>query len=221
MNRWKVTADMASTVQSQTKTHARMERLLALVNHPNTPEHERAVAQQFLDRLRAKTAARVEQYRRDHIWYGAKYDHSGELRTTDIAKLIREEIKAIRKVAAKTGTPDAEGAVALTDAIGDAPASIKFSIRSQYYSGGSSIDIRISGVPREWGWAWGPDPRGRWAQESWHHTPALRALIDELGRLMAAYNHDGSDITTDYYDVRFSSSVDTAWDEDPNNPRAK
>lgn len=56
--------------------------------------------------------------------YGAKYDKN--LSTTQIAALVREEIKA----AVKAGT---------------LPAG-KYSVRSQSYSGGSSIDVRISGL---------------------------------------------------------------------------
>lgn len=194
---------------SATQTAGRIERLMALVNHPRTPEHERAVAQQFLNRLRAQQQANRPARRVDPTWYGAKYDRTHKLSTVEIAKLIREEIKAIRKVAAKTAQAAADGAVALSDPIGDAPASIKVGVRVPHYG---SINITLSGVPAEWGWERKNDRLGN---PEWKHTPALHALIDALRSLMAAYNHDNSDIMTDYFDVRFYGSVQTDWREDP------
>ena len=209
---------MTTTTIDRTKLQARIERVRAIVDHPRTNEHLRAVAAHKLEKLLAQldetsdTTARPGRSA-SNTWYGAKYDYSYTLRTTDIAKLIREEIKLARKLAKgnRSSTP------ALIDPIGDAPASIKFSVRSQYFSGGSSIDIRLSGVPQAWGWEKRAD---EWGRERWMYTPAMKALMDELKKVMAAYNHDGSDIMTDYFDVRFYGSVETTWDEDPNNSRA-
>lgn len=207
---------MTTVTTDRIKLQARIERVRAIVDHPRTNEHLRAVAAHKLEKLRAQLGeANASRPGRSaaNIWYGAKYDHSYTLRTTDIAKLIREEIKLARKLAKDTGgsTP------AVIDPIGDAPASIKFSVRSQYFSGGSAIDIRLSGVPQSWGWEKRKD---EWGRERWMYTPAMKALMDELKKVMAAYNHDGSDIMTDYSDVRFYGSVETTWTEDPNNPRA-
>lgn len=204
---------MTTATIDRTKLQAKIERVRAIVDHPRTNEHLRAVAAHKLEKLLAqldKTWAAATAARQDRTWYGAKYDHTGTLRTTDIAKLIREEIKLARKLAKDPGgsTP------ALIDPIGDAPASVKFSVRSQYYSGGSSIDIRLSGVPQAWGWEKRKD---EWGRERWMYTPAMKALMDELKKVMAAYNHNGSDIMTDYFDVRFYGSVETTWEEDPNN----
>jgi len=192
------------------QTAGRIERLLALVNHPRTPEHERLVAQQLLDRLRAQQAnlPRTAQHR-DTTWYGAKYDHTRKLSTVEIAKLIRDEIKTIRKVAAKTTTTVVDGELALHDPIGDAPTSIKVSVRVPHYG---SINISVSGLPAEWGWE---QKVNQWGNPEWKHTPALRTLIDALTALMNAYNHDNSDLMTDYFDVRFYGTVHTDWREDP------
>lgn len=204
---------MTIATTDRTKLQARIERVRAIVDHPRTNEHLRAVAAHKLEKLLAQLGeANTPRPGRSasNTWYGAKCDHSYTLRTTDIAKLIREEIKLARKLAKGAGgsTP------AVIDPIGDAPASIKFSVRSQYFSGGSSIDIRLSVVPQAWGWEKRKD---EWGRERWMYTPAMKALMDELKKVMAAYNHDGSDIMTDYFDVRFYGSVETTWDEDPNN----
>src|SRR6266571_4510193 len=60
--------------------------------------------------------------------YGTKYDT--KLTTTQIAALVRAEIKAAQKELAPGGFP----------------RGLKFSVRSSYFSGGSSIDINISGI---------------------------------------------------------------------------
>lgn len=206
---------MTTATADRTKLQAKIERVRAIVDHPRTNEHLRAVADHKLEKLLAQldkvTAATTQPGRSSaNTWYGAKYDHSYTMTTVNIAKCIREEIKLARKLAKDNG-----GSVpALIDPIGDAPASIKFSVRSQYFSGGSSIDIRLTGVPQSWGWEQRRDEFGRMR---WMYTPAMKALMDELKRVMAAYNHDGSDITTDYFDVRFYGSVETDWREDPNN----
>ena len=202
---------MTTATVDRDKLQRRIDRVRALVEHPRTNEHLRAVATHKLAKLLAQLDKTSAAAHRDTRWYGAKYDHSGRLTTVDIAKLIREEIKLARKLAKDTGGSDALAAI---DPIGDAPAGIKFSVRSEYFSGGSSIDITVKGVPREWGWTRGVDPRfGR--EERWMHTPALKALLNELNAVMNAYNHDGSDIMTDYSDVRFYGSVTTAYEDDP------
>jgi hypothetical protein len=201
---------MTTATADRTKLLARIERVRAIVDHPRTNEHLRAVAAHKLEKLLVQLGnvnATVTTARQGRTWYGAKYDHTGAQRTTDIAKLIREEIKLARKLA-----KDGGGAPALIDPIGDAPASIKFGVRSEYFSGGSAIDITVKGVPQEWGWE---QKKNEYGRMRWVHTPAMRALFDELKKVMAAYNHDGSDIMTDYFDVRFYGSVETVWDEEP------
>ena len=208
---------MTTATVDRTKLQAKIERVRAIVDHPRTNEHLRAVAAYKLEKLLAQLAevnAAATQPGRssDNTWYGAKYDHSYTLATVGIAKLIREEIKLARKLAKDSGG----SAPAIIDPIGDAPASIKFSVRSEYFSGGSAIDIRLTGVPQAWGWEQRSDEFGRLR---WMYTPAMKALMDELKHVMAAYNHDGSDLVTDYHDVRFYGSVETDWREDPNNSR--
>ena len=178
-----------------------MELLRTLIDHPRTGDAERDAARRMLARLMAKAAAGGTPGTADNRRYGAKYDHDHRLSTTGIAKLIREDIKLARKVAQMAAAP---GAVAVADPIADAPAEIKFSVRTQYFSGGSSIDVHICGIPQAWGWETREDRYGYMTDMP---TAALAALAGEVKSIMDAYNHDGSDIQSDYFDVRFYGSV--------------
>lgn len=182
------------------KTARKIELLNTLIDHPRTPEAERDAARRMLARLTAKDTADGGHAPASHIWYGEKYDHEHRFSTTDIAKLIREDIKVARKVAKMAAAP---GGIAVVDPIADAPAEIKFSVRSQYFAGGSSIDIHVKNIAREWGFI--REDRGY--GESEYPSAALAALAAELKGIMDAYNHDGSDTQADYWDVRFYGSV--------------
>ncbi len=198
---------------SATRTQNKIARLTALAEHPNTPAPEAALARHALSRLLAniaeaggKTPAHI-----DRRWYGAKYDHTNKLTTVDIAKLIREEIKLLRKIAKSAGAIADETALKAVDPIGDMPAQIKISVRSQYYSGGSSIDITVKNVPLRWGFVPAAQPT---EYRRYDRSPALNALTMALRSAMSAYNHDGSDILSDYWDVRFMGFVEVEHPED-------
>lgn len=200
---------MTTATADRTKIQAKIERVRAVVEHPRTNEHLRAVAQHKLDKLLAQLAEAPQtssHYRLPDGWFGAKYDPSRSL--TDIAKMIREEIKFLRKI----GNLESDGTVAIPSPIADMPASIKVSVRQPHYG---SINITLSGIPAEWGWVRGTDHRECWRGEHWMRTPALEALLKELKALMNAYNYDHSDIMTDYFDVRFYGSTDVDWREVP------
>ncbi len=112
---------------------------------------------------------------------GSKYD--AKLTTTEIAKLIRKELKAKH------------------------PA-IKFSVRKR---GHSSVDIEILtapfmvtspeymrteitvGVAKPWGMA--------------RFTKSAAALLASVEAIAGAYNYDRSEIESDYFDVNFYLSV--------------
>lgn len=128
-----------------------------------------------------------------HIVYGSRYQRG--LSTTEIAKLIRLEIKqAIKEGVLPKG---------------------KYSVRSRYYAGGSSIDIRIQSLSV-------PVISAQWALiEAVSNVADYAAdkLTDEakrvrrfLGELVDAYNFDGSDLYSDYFHVNFYSSVDFDWE---------
>jgi hypothetical protein len=204
---------MTTATADRTKLQARIERVRAIVDHPRTNEHLRAVAAHKLEKLLAQLAEAPHSggYRLPDGWFGAKYDPKRSL--TDVAKMIREEVKLLRKI----GNLESDGAVAIPSPIADMPAGIKVSVRQPHYG---AIDITLKGIPQDWGWAKGTDHRAPWRGEHWMRTPAFEALVKELKTLMGAYNYDRSDIMTDYFDVRFYGNVDIDWREDPNNVRA-
>ena len=126
--------------------------------------------------------------------YGAKYNK--ELNTTQIAKAFREDVKAAKKS-------------------GELPKNLKLSVTTDYYSMGSSISVKV----KEWGGdiyttafllAEKNDPHRYFEGERW--TGQAKALLKQLKGMLDAYNHDGSDMMTDYYDVKFSGSVDFDWE---------
>lgn len=199
---------MTTATADRTKLQARIGRVRAIVDHPRTNEHLRAVAAHKLEKLLAQLAetSHGSGYQIPDGWYGAKYDPKRSL--TDIAKMIREEIKLLRKI----GNLESDAAVAIPSPIADMPAGIKVSVRQPHYG---SINVTLSGVPAEWGWMRGVDPRDFWGQERWMHTPALQALLDELETLMGAYNYDRSDAMVDHFDVNFYGRANVDWREVP------
>lgn len=198
---------MTTATIDRTKLQARIERVRAIVDHPRTNEHLRAVAAHKLEKLLAQLGETTHSgYQIPDGWYGAKYDPKRSL--TDIAKMIREEIKLLRKI----GNLESDSAVAIPSPIADMSAGIKVSVRQPHYG---SIVITLSGIPAEWGWMRGVDPRDFWRKECWLHTPALESLMTELRTLMSAYRYDRSDAMVDYYDTNFYGRVDVDWREVP------
>ncbi|MFR9773117.1 hypothetical protein [Nocardia sp. SC052] len=191
-----------------TARKSKLDLLEALIAHPRTPENERQAAQAMLTRLVEKQHAEAKANYIDPTWYGAKYDEVPRFCATSvITKAIREEIKTIRKVAKKVS---GDGSVKLHDPIGDAPADLKFSVTTSHHG---SINITISNVPDEWGWVQ-EDRYGTGKAEDWPSEP-LRTLGQALKALANAYNHDNSDITTDYFDQRFFLSVNACKGDAP------
>ena len=134
--------------------------------------------------------------------YGSKYAANKDASTTDIAKMIRADIKAAVKS-------------------GELPKA-KYSVRSDYYSMGSSINVRISNVPGPtFNAAWfvwneaNPYARGGSGPEEARErfAPKVTDALKKLEEIVDAYNYNGSDSSTDYYDVNFSGSVSAEYDE--------
>ena len=127
--------------------------------------------------------------------YGERYSETKELFTTDIAKRIRTDIKTAIQ---NKQIPD-----------------IRTSVRTKYFSGGSSIDIEIVEMP------FNPLNKTRIKEEldnpnEISHEDVYTAEAEQvrqfLKSIMNSYNYDGSDIMTDYFDVRFYGSVDIGFD---------
>jgi hypothetical protein len=139
--------------------------------------------------------------------YGYLYDR--DRRVKDDAALIRSTIKTM------TGA-------------GVLPADWKYSVRYRRFAGGCSIDIDARS-PRpirlmDSGYYAAAPGRDRYltlaiegemkpciisAGQQWHvracdvNTAEVTAVYDALNELLRACNHDGSDIMTDYFDVKF------------------
>lgn len=130
--------------------------------------------------------------------YGYRYDRDRP--TKQDAAMIRADIKALTKA-------------------GMLPADWTTSVRYRTFAGGCSIDVR------------GVSPRPIYACDPRTHEPQFhpqrgeyvyawvdkltleaKAVHDALDDLVHAYNHDGSDLMTDYFDVKFygSANVETA-----------
>lgn len=132
------------------------------------------------------------------ISYGKKYEEG--LNVTEIAKRVRKDIVAAIKA-------------------GELPKGLKVAVRVSRYSGGRSLDAEVKEVPE--GFVIHNPERVRLQEEdpsmgSWdpHHHPVLTEeatkVYDTIGRLIAAYNYDGSDSMTDYFNVNFYSNI--SWD---------
>lgn len=121
------------------------------------------------------------------ISYGSKYNK--ELKTKDIAKLLKKEITAKQKS-------------------GELP-KFKVGIRSDY----NHISINVGALPFL---AINPEYiRNRC--HVWHlsqYTKRANAVLETLNQMLAAYNYDGSDIQSDSFNVNFYSniSLDTSAD---------
>lgn len=114
---------------------------------------------------------------------GIKYETTKNLTTAEIAKMIRSDIKALVKA-------------------GELPAAA-YSVRTRSYSGGSSIDVTISGSLPFRSLKIG-SRFGRWEAVQ---TDALNALVAKLNVIVNAYNRQDVDLMTDYFNVRFYSDV--------------
>jgi hypothetical protein len=129
------------------------------------------------------------------ISYGRKYDKN--LSTTEIAKRFREDLKA----AIKAGT---------------LPKGLKCSVRTKYFAGGSSIDVDVTALPagfRLFDTEFLTHHRDRPSEfySGERRTPEAKALLAALEKMLQAYNYDGSDIMTDYFNVNFYGHAGLGW----------
>lgn len=134
--------------------------------------------------------------------YGYKYDEAGKgwASAADIAKLMRADIKQAVS----------EGLL---------PAHATYSVRSESFSGGQAVDIEVLGWPEAWKDCDRIPCRNVWCKHGgeYRDNPSAsvhQILTDEaeaaemtLKRIHGAYNHDGSEIQVDYFDVRYYGQV--------------
>lgn len=126
--------------------------------------------------------------------YGSAYDRS--LSTTEIAKRMRAAIKLATERGELPGKP------------------VTYSVRSAYFSGGSSIDIRVRGLlgSRVVGETAETDNRREGKRWPWL-TDEARRIMGILEEIHNRWNHDGSAIEVDYFDVNYYGSVEIETEE--------
>lgn len=132
---------------------------------------------------------------------GAKYEATRHLPPREISARIRADIKEAQKA-------------------GRIDRAAKVSVRMESYSGGWSVDVRVTALPpgfrvtsesyAAWVKQFGPDRRPPMAWRECR-SEQYHALMDALEDIRGAYNRDNSDSTTDYFDVRYYGSTSIDW----------
>lgn len=129
---------------------------------------------------------------------GAKYEATRDLDVREIAKRMRADIAALGL---------AKG--------------IKVAVRIRRFSGGQSIDIRVTALPA--GFKVLSKKAASWKKQFPHRQhdmpmPWVEAQSDELRALMAkleaihgAYNRDNCDSMSDYFDVKYYGAAELDW----------
>jgi hypothetical protein len=149
--------------------------------------------------------------------YGYLYEELGTYpRTADIARAIRADIKRAKS----------EGLL---------PPRWTYTVRSRNFAGGCAVDVMVKNCPDAWQECDGTVPgsrqltsSGAWVGQScgnvwckgaadlryahaaevhWVLTEEAMAAKMTLDRIHGAYNHTGSDLMSDYVDVRYYGHV--------------
>lgn len=118
--------------------------------------------------------------------YGYRYGEVESGHAPDIAKRMRQDIKEAIAEGLLPGKP------------------VVYSVTSETYSMGQSIDITVKG----WvGDVYQDQERYGSGFGRTTLTPEAEAIKMTLDRIHGAYNHDGSEIQVDYFDVRYYGHV--------------
>ncbi len=120
---------------------------------------------------------------------GSRLEMTKGMSRAEIAKLFRGDIKA-------------------ATARGDLPKGLKVSVRTQEYSGGGSINVRVTAVPAGFGVLNLPRVYADFCTPHVYsdrpmYSAQAAALLKKLDAMLQAYNFDDSDTMTDYFHVRF------------------
>lgn len=108
---------------------------------------------------------------------GTKYEETKTLDITEIAKMVRKDIKAACGEALQPG--------------------FKFGVTVKRYSGGRSITVSLKAAPADFK---AFDAVGNYSDAGMYVRSVLQGILDQ-------YNFDKSDIMTDYFYVRFYSHI--------------
>lgn len=109
-------------------------------------------------------------------WKGAKYEEVEDLSLKDIAKIIKKEITS--------KFPD-----------------FKFSVRTEYFSGGRAIRVKITSVPNGFKIFKNPGI-------TWQRTEQAQKLVEEIEKIANQYRYEDCDAQIDYFDASFWLNVD-------------
>lgn len=116
---------------------------------------------------------------------GSVYQTVGRLDVTEIAKRMRVNLRNVQ-------------------AVGMLPAGAKFSVTTERYAGGQSVDVTVRGMPDSWTYTTRDTAYGKAERV---HSDAARATTEAIRAMLAEYNRDDSDSQTDCYSVWFSPGV--------------
>lgn len=193
-----------------------VQKLKELIERGAT-EGERDAARRMLERALRKAAksggtapggkgagAAAGSGFEDHRVYGSKYDQVSRMGLAEIAALMRQDVKLARKLGDGPAEP---GDLAISNPLAAMPKGVKVSIRSEYFSGGGAIRIRVKEIPEDWGFVTEPD-RYRPDVMVKVPSPAFAVALDQLREIHWAYNYDGSDIQVDHFDRNYYGGVD-------------
>lgn len=156
--------------------------------------HDPAAALRLVAVKAREAGIEVQAPKSRHKFEGTKLDE--RLSTTDIAAAFRVDVKHAQKQ-------------------GTLPKGLKLSVKSKYYSGGSSINVAIKAAPGlvllnpEWIRNQIEDPHTYHPNVS-RYTPEAFALRESLTKMLNAYNFDNSDSQSDYFHVKFYEHIDFA-----------
>lgn len=119
---------------------------------------------------------------------GAKYEFSLDI--AEIARRVRKDLKAAQVA-------------------GELPADATFAVRISRFSGGQSLDVTLTGMPDSWIYnSPGLEPNyAEYVPAHGGYTDEAQAAMRTAQAIVFAYNYDGSDIQSDYFNVNFYSHV--------------
>lgn len=121
---------------------------------------------------------------------GAAYRATERLDITEIAKRVRVGLKNAAE-------------------LGALPEGMTWKVTIDRFSGGQSLDVRLSGMPDSWQFV-SPGlpadyPNG--VKQNGGDTPEATAVVELVKSMVDSYNYDDSDAMTDYFNVRFWGHV--------------
>jgi hypothetical protein len=140
------------------------------------------------------------------ISYGSKCQATKGLSRVEVAKLIRGDIKA----AVKAGTlPQATYSVRCHgSSIHVSLSALPFAVLSRDFY---RLSPDASNVPEGKHWSWKVQ-EDHFRPACHRYTPEALAARDAVTAIVEAYNFDGSEVQSDYFNVRFYKSIDLAED---------